>query len=134
MHRLLRQLVVAIVFSLIFCVQGVAQAHDATLNDMSDKVQSLERAMRNISNKTDRLERRLGDMKHSVSQITGAGPGILLLFFCAVFCAVWAHNTGRNSWAWFFGGLFLAPIALLYLLASSAEDHSGSKEDAEDAE
>jgi hypothetical protein len=33
-------------------------------------------------------------------------------FLFGIFSAYWAQITGRNAWAWFFFGLFLAPIAL----------------------
>ena len=37
-------------------------------------------------------------------------------FLFGIFCAYWAQMTKRNSWAWFFFGLFLGPIAGVVLL------------------
>ena len=38
------------------------------------------------------------------------------------FCALWAQNTGRNAWLWFFLGLFFSVITVIVLLAKNAND------------
>lgn len=43
-------------------------------------------------------------------------------FLFGIFCAYWAQMTKRNAWAWFFFGLFLAPIAGLVLLNKNSKD------------
>ena len=43
--------------------------------------------------------------------------GIILFFLSGIFCALWAQNTGRNAWLWFFLGVifnFATLIVLLY--------------------
>jgi hypothetical protein len=42
-------------------------------------------------------------------------------FLFGVFSAYWAQITRRNAWAWFFFGLFLAPIAGVVLLYKNAQ-------------
>ncbi len=49
--------------------------------------------------------------------------GALVLLFGA-FCALWAQNTGRNPWLWFFLGVMFHVVAVLVLLAKNAEDRS----------
>ena len=49
-------------------------------------------------------------------------------FLFRVFCAYWAQTTNRNAWAWFFFGLFLAPIAGVVLLYKNAKGRRASKE------
>jgi hypothetical protein len=52
------------------------------------------------------------------------GVTLLALFLCGAFCALWAQNTNRNCWLWFFLGvipLFNA-ITLIVLLGKNARD------------
>ena len=48
------------------------------------------------------------------------GPPVLFLF--GAFCALWAQNTGRNAWLWFFLGLLFSVIAIFFLLTKNAND------------
>lgn len=52
---------------------------------------------------------------------TSAGGGATAFLFGA-FCALWAQNTGRNPWLWFFLGLFFSVITAIVLLAKNARD------------
>ncbi len=52
---------------------------------------------------------------------TSAGGGAIAFLFGA-FCALWAQNTGRNPWLWFFLGLFFSVITATVLLAKNARD------------
>ncbi len=52
---------------------------------------------------------------------TSAGGGAIAFLFGA-FCALWAQNTGRNPWLWFFLGLFFSVITAIVLLAKNARD------------
>ena len=47
--------------------------------------------------------------------------GRLLLFFSGIFCALWAQNTGRNAWLWFFLGVIFSFPALLVLLYKNSK-------------
>jgi len=53
----------------------------------------------------------------------------LVFFLFAIFCAYWAQTTGRNAWAWFFLGLFFAPITGLFLLRGNADDKTNPHND-----
>lgn len=46
--------------------------------------------------------------------------GLILLY--GAFCALWAQNTGRNAWLWFFLGILFSVISLAVLLAKNGED------------
>jgi len=54
---------------------------------------------------------------------TSAGAAVTFLF--GAFCALWAQNTKRNPWQWFFVGMFFNVIAVLVLLAKNADDLRG---------
>lgn len=42
-------------------------------------------------------------------------------FLFGAFCALWAQNTHRNPWLWFFVGLFFNVIAVLVLLYKNSQ-------------
>ena len=46
--------------------------------------------------------------------------GLLLLF--GAFCALWAQNTNRNAWLWFFLGLIFNAITVIVLLVKNSDD------------
>jgi hypothetical protein len=46
--------------------------------------------------------------------------GAVVLLFGA-FCALWAQNTGRNAWLWFFLGVMFHVIAVAVLLYKNTE-------------
>ena len=50
-----------------------------------------------------------------------------LFFLFGAFCALWAQNTGRNAWLWFFAGGFFNFVAVLVLLAKNARDDRGER-------
>ena len=47
--------------------------------------------------------------------------GVLFLF--GAFCALWAQNTRRNPWAWFFLGLFFSVVTVIVLLVKNSDDN-----------
>ena len=42
-----------------------------------------------------------------------------VVFLFGAFCALWAQNTGRSAWLWFFLGVFFSVITVLVLLAKN---------------
>lgn len=68
-------------------------------------------------------ERRVEKIESRVSKIEREGRSWAgAAFVSAVFAALWAQNTRRNAWLWFFAALFLAPIILLVLLYKNSVD------------
>jgi hypothetical protein len=57
-----------------------------------------------------------------VEQRVNDKSGGAALFLFGAFCALWAQNTGRNAWLWFFLGLFFNVITVLVLLYKNAND------------
>lgn len=81
---------------------------------------------------TSALEQKVSDLEAQVSELQSdpnfpgpagqaAGAGSVAILFGA-FCALWAQNTGRNAWLWFFLGLFFNVIAVLALLVRNSDD------------
>ena len=65
------------------------------------------------------LESRVSNLEHRIPFRTGDGYAIYLF---GAFCALWAQNTGRNPWLWFFLGLLFSVITVLVLLSKNADD------------
>ena len=63
-------------------------------------------------------EERITRLEHQIQHVdTFAGAALI----CAAFCALWAQNTGRNWWLWFFFGLFLSFFAVFVMLYKNAK-------------
>src|SRR5215207_937565 len=82
-------------------------------------------AQEDVQNRVDQLSSRLDRLESSQRQPVrevhrDAGGGALFLF--GAFCALWAQNSNRNPWLWFFLGLFFNVITVLVLLAKNADD------------
>lgn len=90
----MRELAVGIVFLMLALSACPAMAQEQSLESRVSKV-----------------ERELND-----------NSGGIILFLCGAFCALWAQNTGRNSWLWFFLGLVCSGIAVLVVLWKNADD------------
>ncbi|MDQ3621131.1 MAG: hypothetical protein M3463_01375 [Verrucomicrobiota bacterium] len=52
----------------------------------------------------------------------GASAVLVLILFGA-FCALWAQNTGRNAWLWFFLGVFFSFITVIVVLGKNSNDN-----------
>lgn len=46
------------------------------------------------------------------------------LFLFGAFCALWAQNTGRSAWLWFFLGLLFSVITVIFLLYKNSKDRA----------
>jgi hypothetical protein len=65
------------------------------------------------------LENRVSRLESAIERKAGIG-GIVLLY--GIFCALWAQNTGRRAWLWFFLGLLFSVITAMVLLKMNADD------------
>jgi len=76
----------------------------------SEKVEWLEK-------KIERLEYRVEQSERKLSKVDEVAKDLApLLFLFGAFCALWAQNSKRNAWLWFFIGLFFHVFAVLVLL------------------
>ena len=57
----------------------------------------------------------------SMSIHDSSGSGLVLILF-GVFCALWAQNTNRSPWLWFFLGFFFNVITVIFLLIKNSDD------------
>lgn len=69
--------------------------------------------------RVDRLEHRVSSVEDKLRQV--GDQGLVLILFSAC-CALWAQNTGRSGWLWFFLGFFFSIITVLVLLYKNSGD------------
>ena len=89
---------------------------DSLGNRISRETRDLESDVRSVRDQLHALER---DRRRESRNESG-----LALFMVGVFCALWAQNTGRSAWLWFFLGLFFNVVTLLVLLAKNSNDNA----------
>jgi hypothetical protein len=69
--------------------------------------------------RVSQLEHRVSTLEQKIRQVGNQG---LALFLCGAFCALWAQNSGRSGWLWFFLGLFFSVITVMILLSKNSGD------------
>ena len=72
----------------------------------------------------DDLENRVTRIESSIDDLASAGA---VFFLFGVFCALWAQNSGRNAWLWFFLGAFFNGLTVIVLLWKNSADRAASK-------
>ena len=76
-------------------------------------------AQQSVQSEVNNLERRVSELESSFDDLAPAG---FLLFLFGAFCALWAQNSGRNAWLWFFLGGIFHFITVLVLLKKNSTD------------
>ena len=74
----------------------------------------------------EQTDRRIAALEMRINSlptpIQTHGDNGALVFLFGVFCALWAQNTGRSAWLWFFLGLFFSVITVIVLLSKNSGD------------
>lgn len=101
-----------------------AGAQEGTQTDnLRRRVSRLEREVTALENDVRRAqaENQAAELRVEAMREDFSSEG-LVLFLVGCFCALWAQNTGRNPWLWFFLGFCFHLITMLFLLAKNARD------------
>ena len=70
------------------------------------------------------LENRVTRIESTIDDLASAG---FVIFLFGAFCALWAQDSGRNPWVWFFLGIFFNFITVLVLLSKNSADRRVSR-------
>jgi hypothetical protein len=114
-----------LVIILLACCTSLASV---TRSQTTDDASALQRKVKELEGRIWNLERKQDEFasqtERKISDLRGdAVGGGLVLFFFAVFCALWAQNTGRSAWLWFFLGLCFHIITALVLLTKNSDNN-----------
>lgn len=71
-----------------------------------------------LESRVTALETRVRELAREVDQL----PVGMILFLTGAFCALWAQNTGRSAWLWFFLGLFFNVFTLVAVLVKNGRE------------
>ena len=115
---------VPVVGLLLLAFVGTAMAQpaaDVRINEAQRIANEAEQQAGKTERRVDELEQRVNIAQHDARDAAAAG-GAGFLF--GAFCALWAQNTGRNAWLWFFLGLIFSVFTVLVLLYKNSTDLS----------
>jgi len=107
--------------SFFLCLMFLGQdikAQDST-NDLERLEQKIEYQNSEINNLKDQINSETMNLKN---EIQGYAPMFMVLFLFGSFCALWAQNTGRNPWSWFFIGMLFSILTVAFLLSINSKD------------
>ena len=90
------------------------------LGQQAESIVQLERQVRQLNSDVTRLT--FEDQELERKRQEDSGDVGLVLFLFGVFCALWAQNTGRNAWLWFFMGVLFSIFTVLVLLSKNSSD------------
>jgi hypothetical protein len=91
------------------------------LDRMEQQIQKLESTIQSLQIKNRLVEQRLSRIASDSGEV-----GVILLLFGA-FCALWAQDTDRSAWLWFFLGFFFHVITVLVLLRKNSRDRHSKR-------
>ena len=118
-------LIAAIVAMTIICQPLQAQTPASkTVNQTQSEIQQLRDDVESLRSENSQLRTEVSQLSSKVdsfqSTLANKADTGLMLFFFGVFCALWAQNTQRNPWLWFFLGFFFNFLTGLVLLSKNA--------------
>jgi hypothetical protein len=99
-------------------VLGLFQSASAQQPDVAQG-ENVETQLQRVSTDVNNLQRDVDRLRLDVREVARSGTA---LFLFGIVCALWAQNTGRNPWLWFFLGLFFSVITGLVLLSKNSQD------------
>jgi hypothetical protein len=118
-------LVVAVLFL------GVVQFASAQHSDAA-QIGVVEAQVAQLRSEVNAFENNVQSIQASVRN-EAAGSGVAVFLF-GVVCALWAQNSGRNPWLWFFLGLCFNVITGLVLLSKNSQDRKMQPKGTEEGE
>lgn len=103
-----------LMLSPVYCLN--AQVNNKANNVLNERINELKNDVEHLKVENSVLENKVQDIN---GKFMGSG---FILFLFGAFCALWAQNTNRNPWAWFFLGVFFNVIAVLGVLKRNSDD------------
>ena len=116
LSKLYSGIIVLLVFVMGLNNPTYAQVNQEEFNELKQKVASLE-------SENSLLKNQLNNNSYNLEKKDYAPMGLVLFLF-GCFCALWAQNTGRNPWIWFFLGLAFSVLTVVVLLINNSRDQN----------
>lgn len=107
-----------------------------SVNQTKSEIQQLRSDVDRLRRENENLRSEVSQLRSDVSEVSQLRSDVnslrgnladkadtgLIVFFFGIFCALWAQNTRRNPWLWFFLGVFFNAIAVLFLISKNSQD------------
>ncbi len=112
-------MLVLIAFSVPLLGAGVPSSAAFQAKTLDVRVGELESETARLRSE---IKQRDGEIQQLSSKVKEANRIGFPLFLFGAFCALWAQNTGRSAWGWFFLGALFNVITVVVLLAKNSSD------------
>ena len=111
---------------LIIAAVSLLFTHTAQLDaqTLSSNEQQLGQRIAQVEQRITQTDQRVANLNSEFASMRNGGGATAVLFLFGAFCALWAQNTGRSAWFWFFMGLLFNVIAVIVLLVKNSNDRS----------
>jgi Na+/melibiose symporter-like transporter len=104
---------------LLLVVLGLAGFLYTPCYALAADTNTLEQRVHNLEERSALVSMKMGSKEVKILDKDTSGL-VMFLFGCV--CALWAQNSGRGAWTWFFLGLFLGPVAAVAMLWKNSHD------------
>ncbi len=112
-------MLVLITFSVPFLGAGAASRAAFQAETLDARVGELESETGRLRSE---IKQQDGEIQQLGSRVKEANRIGFPIFLFGAFCALWAQNTGRSAWGWFFLGALFNVITVVVLLAKNSSD------------
>jgi outer membrane murein-binding lipoprotein Lpp len=127
MQKLCAITILSIVLSAILMTPCFGKDKSACTSNRDTQVTQLKAKLADAEERVAQLE---ADTRDANSRITDTENRFIhydkeiqfAQFLFAVFCALWAQNSKRNAWLWFFLGGFFHVVTVIVLLVKNSND------------
>jgi hypothetical protein len=89
--------------------------------------------LKKIEARLSALEERTASANGSFENVKTYMPAAVAILGIALFCGLWARNSGRDFWLWFVAGLVFNLLVLIAIAVTHDEDQKAKKEAAKKA-
>ncbi len=114
-----RQSYTAIFLTIVISIGGNVKAQ-VSAEEILKLNQQIEAQNLEIQNLRNQLTSETSGLREKIDSYA---PIAMVLFLFGGFCALWAQNTGRSPWVWFFTGLVFSVLAVIAVLIRNSEDN-----------
>ena len=113
-----------IIYVIIFLITGlllpnkniVGQTNNDEIINLKTEIQIQKSEIQQLRNQIN------SESSQTNNKLNFYASSSTVLFLFGAFCALWAQNTRRNPWTWFFLGLVFSVITVIILLIKGADD------------
>ena len=109
--------IISILFISMFGHSVSAQTEQQEITQLEQRIALQDQQIQTLR---DEIQMQTASLRREIDRYA---PHFLVLFLFGGICALWAQNTGRNAWLWFFAGMIFSVITVVILLSINNEEN-----------